>query len=67
MEYKGHTFLYECSIDNRSVTLIHNPSGVRIREAIGIFTSQTQIEKILDKLIEKAELMVIRNDDAFFS
>lgn len=67
MEHKGHTFLYECSIYNRSVTLIHNPSGLTLQAPIGVFFSQSDIEQVLDELIEKAELMIIRNDDAFFS
>lgn len=67
MEHKGHTFLYECTLDKRCVTLIHNPSGVTLSAPTSVFTSQSDIEQILDELIEKAELMIIRNDDAFFS
>lgn len=67
MEYKGHSFLYEMNIDVRRITLIHNPSGVTLQAPIGVFFSQSDIEQTLDELIEKAELMVIRNDDSFFS
>jgi hypothetical protein len=67
MGYKGHTFLYECDVDIRHVTLIHNPSGVTLSQTTSVFVPYSEIEQILNELIKKAELMVIRNDNAFFS
>ncbi len=49
------------------MTLIHNPSGITLQAPIGVFFSQSDIKRTLDKLIEKAELMIVRNDDAFFN
>lgn len=65
MEYKGHRYHYRSDLDTRCVTLIHN-RGVILSEATSVFASQLEIETILDELIEKAELLIIRNDDAFF-
>jgi hypothetical protein len=64
--YKGHWWEIEMSIEYRCVRLSLNPSGATFTAPISIFASQKDIEQTLDELIEKAESIVIKNDDAFF-
>lgn len=62
MEYKGHTYLFECNVDIRCVTLFHNPSGLVLSEATSVFASQAEIETILDGLIEEGDLVQEKSD-----
>lgn len=64
MQYKGHHYEQETSLDARCITLFHNPSGLVLSEATSVFASQFEIEQILDDLIHEADMIQANSDQA---